>query len=58
MGNLNPRDEAVKQALKEAIKEWLDEQFAMFGKWTLMGLASAGIAALGYLILTTSGWHK
>ena len=58
MSDLDPKDEAIKRALKEGIKEWLDEQFATFGKWTLMGLASAGMAMLGYMILTTGGWHK
>ena len=54
-----PMTEAdVKRALREGIKEWLDEQFASFGKWTLVGLASAGMAALGYFILYTGTLHK
>jgi hypothetical protein len=55
---INTSDEAVKSAIKEAIREWLDAQFATFGKWTLMGLASAGMAALLYFTLTSAGWHK
>ena len=51
-------DEAKKELIKEAISEWLDKQFALLGKWTLGGLVSAGVAALGYMILTTNGWHK
>lgn len=51
-------DKAQKELIKEAISEWLDKQFATLGKWTLRGLVSAGVAALGYWILTTNGWHK
>lgn len=47
-----------KEAIKEAISEWLDKQFATLGKWTFGGIASAAVAALGYLILTSQGWHK
>lgn len=47
-----------KELIKEAISEWLDKQFATLGKWTLGGLCSAGIAAIGYFILTSNGWHK
>lgn len=36
--------EQHKQVIKEAIKEWLDEKFADFGKWT--------IKSLGAIILT------
>lgn len=47
-----------KELIKEAISEWLDKQFATFGKWTLGGIASAAVAALGYFVLTSQGWHK
>lgn len=47
-----------KEALKEALQDWLDKQFAAFGKWTLSGLASAGLVAIVYFILTSQGWHK
>jgi len=52
------KEEILKQALKEALKEWLDGQFAQFGKWSFAAFASAGLAALIYFILTTNGWHK
>jgi hypothetical protein len=52
------KDEQIKRALKEAMREWLDEQFARFGRWSFYGLMSAGLVALVYAILTTSGWHK
>lgn len=41
-------EESVKEALKSAIKEWLDERFAQFGRWTLGALASAIVAGVAY----------
>ncbi|MFZ6734755.1 hypothetical protein ACO0LG_22720 [Undibacterium sp. Ji42W] len=49
---------AEKEAMKEALQEWLDKQFAEFGRWTLKGLAAAGLVALIALILMSQGWHK
>ncbi|MFZ6871174.1 hypothetical protein ACO0LF_03805 [Undibacterium sp. Di27W] len=49
---------AEKQAMKEALQEWLDKQLAEFGWWTLKGLAAAGLVALIALILMSQGWHK
>lgn len=46
----------VKIVLKDALKEWLDEKFTAFGKWTFRGLASAAVFALVYFILTMNGW--
>ena len=51
-------NDVQKEALKEALQDWLDKQFAAFGKWTLSGLASAGLVGVVYLILTSQGWHK
>lgn len=48
----------MKLAVKEALKEWLDDKFSQFGKWSLAGLGAAGLAALLYFILTAQGWHK
>jgi hypothetical protein len=58
MSDIDPKDDAVKTALKEAMREWLDAQFAAFGKWTLGGLLSAAIVGLVYLAMTGAGWHK
>lgn len=46
----------MKSALKEALKEWLDEKCAEFGRWTLRWLFAASFAALIYFILKTNGW--
>jgi hypothetical protein len=47
--NLN--EEEQKRIIKEAIKEWLDEQFAAFGKRTFLGLISAFLAAIVLFIV-------
>jgi hypothetical protein len=49
--------EAVKDAMKEAIKEWLDDKFISFGKWSAMSVGALGIAALLWLILKSQGWQ-
>jgi hypothetical protein len=38
------RDE-IKEAMKEACKEWLDDHFASFGKWTMMAFSGLLFAA-------------
>lgn len=45
-----------KEAIKEAINEWLDKQYILFGKWTLRGLASAGLAMILYGYAAAHGW--
>ena len=48
----------MKEAMKEALREWLDEKYANFGRWSLHGLAAAGLVAVAWLILLANGWHK
>lgn len=47
-----------KALVKEAIKEWLDEQTNKVGKWSIRFLSMAALGALAYFILTQHGWHK
>lgn len=54
MGQLTK--EEAKAAMKEALNEWLDKQWAQFGKWTAGGLMSLAIAALAYLYSKTHGF--
>ncbi|BBB65923.1 hypothetical protein UNDYM_1670 [Undibacterium sp. YM2] len=54
----NMDKEAEKEILKEALQEWLDKQFALFGKWTLAGLFALAFSGLVYLALSGQGWHK
>ena len=51
-------EEMQKRVMKEAIKEWLDEQFTKVGKWTAASFVALLLAALAYLILWANGWHK
>ena len=50
--------EEQKEAMKEAMAEWLDDKFALFGKWTAGGLLAAAFFGLVYLGLTGQGWKK
>lgn len=52
------RRQEMKDATKQAIKEWLDEKFAQFGKWSMGTVAALFLVALIYLILWANGWHK
>lgn len=46
----------LKAAVKDALKEWLNEKFAEVGKWSVRGILAAVLAALAYFILTSNGW--
>lgn len=51
--------EEVKDVMKEALREWLDDKFADFGKWSLVGVGASTLALLAYFILISNGWtHK
>jgi hypothetical protein len=56
MPHIDP--EIQKQAVKEALRDWLNDQFAAFGRWTFYGMASAAFAGLVYLALIGAGWTK
>lgn len=48
--------EIQKQAIKEALEEWLDKQFTNFGKWSLRSIGAIGLAALVYMWAMSHGW--
>jgi hypothetical protein len=48
--------ELHKEAIKEAISEWLDKQFVQVGKWTVKGIMAASLAVLFYLYAAAHGW--
>lgn len=47
-----------KRIIKEALKEWLNEKFTEFGKWTLAAFGAALFVAMTYFVLYLNGWHK
>lgn len=51
-------DQDTKDALKEALKEWLDDRFAEVGRWTFRGVLVAVLGALTYFVLQMNGWHR
>lgn len=58
--NLTPDEqkELMKAAWREAHKEWLDEQMAKFGRWSMQAILGSALIALLYFILKMGGWHK
>lgn len=50
--------EEMKKVVKQAIKEWMDKQFAEFGKWSMMTFAGLVFASLVYFVLKMNGWHQ
>ena len=50
-------EETMKKAAKEAIKEFLDEKFTVFGRWSFYSLLALGLVATVYFILLSQGWH-
>lgn len=56
MPDLTPNEQ--KEVIKQALKEWLNEQFAAFGRWSLFGILSMAFSVLVYFWLAEHGWHK
>lgn len=52
--NIDP--EVQKKLIKEAMKEWLNEMFADFGRYTFTGLCAAAFVGAVYLALRGQGW--
>ena len=48
--------EVLKKAIKEAITEWMDSKFTVFGRWTFSALAVAAFGGAVYLALRGQGW--
>jgi len=52
--------EAIKQAQKEAVREWLDDLWIAVGKWTVRGFVTFVLgtifAGIMYLLIITHGF--
>lgn len=47
-------EDTLRRLIKEAIKEWMDDQFAAFGRWTIYGILSAALGAVALFTLYIS----
>ena len=47
-----------KEAMKEAGKEWLTEQFAAFEKWSAIGIASGAFYLLVKFFVINGVWPR
>ena len=47
-----------KEAMKAAIREWMDDAFTEFGKWTFKGLMIAAFCGCVFLALKGQGWTR
>lgn len=50
------QQEQIKQALKEAYKEVLEEKYAQVGRWTIGGIVLAALGLLLYFVAIKTGW--
>lgn len=55
---MSMNSDETKEALKEALHEWLDEKYAAFGRWSLHGLLAAALVGCMWLVVVGNGWHK
>jgi hypothetical protein len=49
--------ELHKEAIKEAIQEWLDKQFITVGRWTIKGFAAMGLVSMLWIYAMAHGWN-
>ncbi len=45
-----------KEAIKEALSDWLDSKFAEFGRFSLKGILAVTLVAVVYLWSASQGW--
>lgn len=57
-GYPTPSEEEMKRVLKQALREWLDEKFASFGRWSFYGIMAAALFGLAYLAFVGWGFHR
>jgi hypothetical protein len=51
-------DQQTKEAIKEAINDWMNEKFAQFGRWTFTTFAVIAFGWFVYGLITLSGGHR
>lgn len=50
--------EELKEVFKLALKEWLDDKFTQFGKWSAYTIAAAVMGACVYFVFWVEGFKK
>lgn len=48
-------NDAIKQAMREVLTEWLDKKYAELGRWTVRGLTAGALGGAVILILWAKG---
>ena len=51
-------DVETKRLFKEALTEWLDRQYAEFGRWSFRALLVAVFGALIVFVMWSQGYHR
>jgi hypothetical protein len=51
-------EDQVREALKEAFREWLDARYAEVGRWTVGAFFLGVFGGLVWIAMTTAGWHR
>lgn len=54
MTNLKPDEQ--KELVKQAIKEWMDDQYNQVGRWFVKSLLIAGVTAFLFWYITIRGY--
>ena len=54
--NMKPSPKETKQAIKEALTEWLEDKFSEFGKLSLKAILALLVAGLVYFWAASQGW--
>lgn len=57
---LTPEEQKAlyREAIKEGIREWMDDMYKVVGKWTIHGGLVTLVAALGYVYGAAHGWFQ
>jgi len=48
--------ELHKEAIKEAMQEWLDQRYQAVGKWTVKGFLAMMVVIVVWLYAAAHGW--
>ena len=57
---LTPEEQKTlyREAVKEGIREWMDDMYKVVGKWTVHGGLVDIVGLLGYVYGSAQGWFQ